>query len=156
PFAFRGGASPLDVWFRLKSGIAGTPMPAYGAAASDAELLALAHYVLSLARKPVWKMNAEELRAHYAGEEKEARPWPVRHGRRIIYREGCLFCHTPIREDGSLIEELRLAGGQRWATGAFGDFVSFNLTSDPEYGIGKRTDEEIRRVVTSGVRHDGT
>jgi mono/diheme cytochrome c family protein len=156
PWAFRGGARPRDIYLRLKGGMDGTPMPAYAQSADDDELWNLTNYVLSLARKPAWQMSAVELRALYAQRDADAKANPVKWGSYLIYRQGCLFCHTPIREDGSLVEPLRLAGGQLWRVGAYGDFVSYNLTSDEETGLGKRTDDEIKRVITTGVRHDGS
>ena len=34
--------------------------------------------------------------------------------------------------------------------------ISRNITSDPEDGIGKWSDDEIKRAVTTGIRPDGT
>jgi hypothetical protein len=34
--------------------------------------------------------------------------------------------------------------------------VSRNITSDPADGIGKWSDAEIKRAITSGIRPDGT
>jgi hypothetical protein len=34
--------------------------------------------------------------------------------------------------------------------------LSRNITSDPEHGIGKWTDAEIKRAIVDGVRPDGT
>ena len=45
---FKGGHQPSDIYVRLTSGLAGTPMPAYEDVLSDAERWALAHYVKSL------------------------------------------------------------------------------------------------------------
>ena len=66
----------------------GTPMPSFADAASDAEMWDLANYVVSLARKPVWSMTAEEVAAFYArqdaeaqGESGEARRAARRHAR---------------------------------------------------------------------------
>lgn len=43
---YRGGRRPLDLFYRIKAGIKGTPMPA--AAVSDAEIWDLVNYVMSL------------------------------------------------------------------------------------------------------------
>ena len=48
-----------------------------------------------------------------------------------------------------------LAGGQRFEWNGTGVAFSGNLTPDPETGIGKRTDDELKRVLKSGVSHDG-
>lgn len=47
---FRGGGSARDIYLRFATGLAGTPMPAYGAdQMTDEERWALVHYVKSLA-----------------------------------------------------------------------------------------------------------
>jgi hypothetical protein len=141
---------------RLRTGMNGTPMPSYAAAASDQELWDLANYVVSLRRKPVWEMSADEVSAFYDAEAGHAARSPTDRGRHLVETLGCPFCHTPIREDGSPIEELRLAGGQRWILAPYGEFVSINLTSHESYGIGRATDDQIKRVLTRGIRRDGT
>ena len=62
----------------------GTPMPSFADAASDAEMWDLANYVVSLARKPVWSMNADEVAAFYAQQEAdgEGRPGQARRASR--------------------------------------------------------------------------
>ena len=60
PWIFRGGATPLDVFMRFRAGMSGSPMPSFKDAATDADMWDLAHYVMSLRRKPVWEMNADE------------------------------------------------------------------------------------------------
>ena len=116
----------------------------------------LANYVLSLARKPVWAMNGEEIAAFYAMHEEAAKRNPVAHGKYLVNSLGCEFCHTALNDDKSLMENLRLAGGQRWNLYPFGDFVSYNLTSDKETGLGNWTDDQIKAVLTKGIRPDGT
>ena len=73
PWTFHGGSTPRDVYLRFRTGMSGTPMPSFADAASDAEMWDLANYVVSLGRKPVWSMNADEvasvLRAQDASEE---------------------------------------------------------------------------------------
>jgi hypothetical protein len=39
---------------------------------------------------------------------------------------------------------------------AYGDFVSYNLTSDKDTGLGGWTDDQIKTFLTRGVRRDGT
>jgi mono/diheme cytochrome c family protein len=156
PWTFRGGATPQDVYLRFRTGMNGTPMPSFVDAASEAELRNLAAYVLTLARKPAWDMTANELKAFYQAQNAEAARDPVRRGRYIVSSIGCTYCHTPIRADGSLVDGMLFAGGQKWTTAPFGDFVSYNLTSDKETGIGGWTDDQIKTVLTRGVRPDGT
>jgi hypothetical protein len=66
PWTFHGGATSRDIYLRFRAGMTGTPMPSFADAASEAEMWDLANYVVSLARKPVWSMNAEEVQQHYA------------------------------------------------------------------------------------------
>ena len=49
-----------------------------------------------------------------------------------------------------------MAGGQLIRVTPFGDFPSANLTSDPGTGLGNWTDDQIKAVLTRGVRPDGT
>jgi CheY-like chemotaxis protein len=156
PWTFRGGATPQDVYLRFRTGMNGTPMPSFVDAATDGDLRNLAAYVLTLARKPVWDMDAAELTAFYQAQAAEAARDPVRRGRYLVQSIGCTFCHTPVRADGSLVDGMLFAGGQRWRAVPFGDFVSYNLTSDKETGLGGWTDDQIKTLVTRGVRRDGS
>src|SRR5262245_18515985 len=134
----------------------GTPMPSIVTAATETELRNLAAYVLTLARKPVWDMNAEEVTDFYKAQATGAKRDPVRHGRYIVSTLGCSFCHTPVRADGSLVDGMLLASGQKWGAPPFGDFVSYDLTSDKETGLGAWTDAQITTVLTKGIRPDAT
>ena len=156
PWTFRGGATPQDVYLRFRTGMNGTPMPSFVGAATETELRNLAVYVLSLARKPVWEMTAQEVTAFYQAQAAQAARDPVRHGRYLVSTIGCSFCHTPVRADGSLVDGMLFAGGQKWTATPFGDFVSYNLTSDKETGLGAWTDDQIKAVLTRGVRPDGS
>ena len=48
-----------------------------------------------------------------------------------------------------------MAGGAVKMTNRRGTFVSRNLTPDRETGLGRRTDDEVKRVLRSGVFPDG-
>jgi cbb3-type cytochrome c oxidase subunit III len=156
PWTFRGGATPQDVYLRFRTGMNGTPMPSFVTAASETELRSLAAYVLTLARKPVWDMTADEVSAFYQAQAAEAVRDPVRRGRYVVSTIGCSYCHTPVRADGSLVDGMLFAGGQKWTATPFGDFVSYNLTSDKETGLGGWTDDQIKAVLTRGIRPDGS
>ena len=156
PWTFRGGSSPNDIYFRFLTGIDGSPMPSYAGSATEREMHDLANYVTSIARKPVWTMTAGELRAFYASLEKSARENPVERGKHLVSSIGCADCHTPVREDGMLIEELKFAGGQRWDLYPFENTVSYNLTSDKETGLGNWSDDQIKTFLTTGVRRNGS
>jgi len=45
---FRGGRRPIDLYWRIKNGIAGTPMPAASGQLSDDDLWHVVDYVRSL------------------------------------------------------------------------------------------------------------
>jgi hypothetical protein len=61
-----------------------------------------------------------------------------------------------VRADGSLVDGMLFAGGQKWSAMPFGDFVSYNLTSDKETGLGGWSDDQIKAVLTQGIRPDGS
>ena len=74
-------------------------------------------------------------------------------GRYIVMTTGCLGCHATPGPQGP-IPEMYDAGGLKFVT-TEGTFVSRNLTPDQETGLGRRTDEEVKRVLRSGVFPDG-
>jgi mono/diheme cytochrome c family protein len=156
PWTFRGGSRPDEIYLRLRGGMNGTPMPSFASAATPPEMFDLAIYVASLGRKPAWDMTADELAAFYQAEQDAAAKNPIARGRHLVETMGCVTCHTPIREDGSLVQELRLAGGQRTRVEPYGTFVSTNLTSDPATGLGVWTNDQIKKAIVRGVRRDGS
>jgi mono/diheme cytochrome c family protein len=66
---FRGGRRPIDIYYRVKNGINGTPMPAAVSSMTDEDIWALVHYVGSLSEKP--RTRAHRGAAH-ADENKGA------------------------------------------------------------------------------------
>jgi len=156
PWTFHGGASADDVFMRFRAGMSGTPMPSFAGAASDVEMWDLANYVVSLARKPLWEMNAQEVAAFYAEQDRQARANPVARGRYLVETTGCPLCHSPIDEKRRLIPGFYMAGGLRVRVEPFGDYPTGNLTSDKATGLGTWTDAEIKQVITRGILRDGT
>jgi mono/diheme cytochrome c family protein len=84
-------------------------------------------------------------------------PAVVARGAYLVYgAAACANCHIP-REEWPKLN----AGGTPPLTGGhvfplpFGTWFSANLTSDPETGIGRRTDGELARVLRTGTRADG-
>jgi hypothetical protein len=52
---------------------------------------------------------------------------------------------------------LAYAGGREFPSfGQIPATVSRNITPDPEHGIGKWSDDDIKRAITIGIRPDGT
>jgi hypothetical protein len=75
-------------------------------------------------------------------------------GKYIVTVSGCGDCHNtpgPTGPDPSMY----LAGGAKLGFKGAGIAVSRNLTPDPETGLGKIKDDEIKRVLRNGVFHDG-
>jgi mono/diheme cytochrome c family protein len=156
PWSFRGGSSVRDIYLRFRTGMNGTPMPSFLGAATEGELWQLAVFVKTMGRKPLWEMKSDEVANFYKDQEQKAASDIVKHGEYIASISGCALCHSPYRPDNTMLEGMKYAGGQLWRVNPFGDFVSYNLTSDKETGLGNWTDQQIKSFVTTGVRRDGT
>jgi cytochrome c oxidase cbb3-type subunit 2 len=156
PWTFHGGPGAQDIYLRFSAGMSGTPMPSFRDSASDIEMWDLANYVVSLARKPLWQMNADEVTAFYARQDEAARANPVKRGQYLVDTMACALCHSPVDDHQRLIPGLKMAGGFRIHVDPFGDYPTGNLTSDKETGLGNWSDDEIMRVMTRGILKDGT
>jgi hypothetical protein len=75
-------------------------------------------------------------------------------GRYLVMTVGCIGCHATNGSQGPDLTRY-LAGGALKIHTPQGTFVSRNLTPDPETGIGRRTDDELKRVLRSGTFADG-
>src|SRR5262245_58795623 len=75
-------------------------------------------------------------------------------GRYIVMITGCNGCHAMNGPRGPDLTKY-LAGGGLMMRTANGTFVSRNLTPDPETGLSRRSDDEIKRVLRSGTFPDG-
>jgi len=72
---------------------------------------------------------------------------------------GCEVCHTPsdwTQHGAPSLAGLELAGQPLPLAGFPGAAVAPNITSDPETGAGKWTDDEIARAIREGIKHDGS
>jgi cbb3-type cytochrome c oxidase subunit III len=156
PWTFHGGATARDIYLRFRTGMMGTPMPSFKDAATDAEMWDLANYVVSLARKPLWAMNADEVAVFYTQRDADAKANPVKRGRQIVTTVGCGICHSPVDQDRRVLPGMLMAGGLRIRIEPFGDYPTGNLTSDKETGLGNWTDDEIKQTITRGILRDGT
>lgn len=74
-------------------------------------------------------------------------------GRYIVMTAGCIGCHFMNGEQGPDLTKY-LAGGGLKIQSAHGTMVSRNLTTDPETGLARRTDDDVKRVLRSGVFPD--
>ena len=75
-------------------------------------------------------------------------------GRYLVVTTGCIGCHATNGSQGPDLTKY-MAGGALKIHTPQGIFVSRNLTPDPETGIGRRTDDELKRVLRSGTFADG-
>jgi hypothetical protein len=75
-------------------------------------------------------------------------------GRYIVVRTGCIGCHMTPGPQGPRWD-MYLAGGAKFVTAAAGQVVTRNLTPDQETGLGKKSNEDILRVLRNGVFSDG-
>lgn len=66
----------------------------------------------------------------------------------------CMECHTPMGEKGPMFDTRLGAGGFEFH-GPWGTSVSANLTSH-EDGLAGYTDDEIKTMITQGIRPDGS
>lgn len=75
-------------------------------------------------------------------------------GRYIVMTTGCIGCHATNGPQGPDLTKY-LAGGSVKSQTKQATYVSRNLTPDKETGLGRRTDDEVKRVLRSGVFPDG-
>jgi len=75
-------------------------------------------------------------------------------GKYIVMITGCADCHTPPGPNGPDFSRY-MGGGLKTSFKGHGTFVSANITPDRADGLGRRTDEDVLRVLRSGVSADG-
>ena len=147
PWTFRGGDAPQQIFLRLSTGLAPAPMPAYVSLSGESrwELVA---FLESKRRTPPWA-PAGKLDGPGQSADLEAR------GRYLVHAEMCGLCHTEI--DRALIyrDDRYLAGGMRVGAYPQGVFISRNLTSDPNTGLGRWSDAEVASAIRDGRSKDG-
>jgi mono/diheme cytochrome c family protein len=79
---------------------------------------------------------------------------PVERGRYLVDSVmTCHNCHTPMGPNGPQLDKA-LSGGLRFDEPPF-DVTAPNITPDPETGIGKWSDADVKRALLDGVRPDG-
>ena len=140
------------------------PIPVYQKL-SDGDAAAITAYLLSL--KPV---------RHTVGRNEYMIPLPPDYGPPVMHVDEpsrsdnvvygsylatfahCVLCHTPPAKDGPIDMSRAFAGGRELPDFRKPDAVtvSRNITSDPEDGIGKWSDAQIKRAIVDGIRPDGT
>ena len=76
-------------------------------------------------------------------------------GRYLVTIGSCGDCHATPGPQGPRLKEMYLAGGFKMARKGAGTFVSMNITPDKDTGVGKWTDDDIKRVLRNGLAPDG-
>jgi len=71
-------------------------------------------------------------------------------GEYLFHLANCYGCHTDVDNDGT-----PLAGGRKLAT-EFGTFITPNITSDKQAGIGSWTDYQFINAVKHGIAPNGS
>ena len=72
----------------------------------------------------------------------------------IVRTAGCIGCHATNGSQGPDLTKYLAGGAVKFQT-AHATFVSRNLTPDKETGLARRRDDEVTRVLRSGVFPDG-
>ncbi len=147
--------------------IIGPPMPVDTyRGMSDRDLAAIAKYLRTIkpVRHPVgrtqFKAPPEPHDPTVTHIEEPPRQDKIAYGAYLAGPVGhCFGCHTVPRPDGSSFDRHRLYAGGRDMPD-YGDLtkrvVSRNITSDPDDGIGKWSNGDIKRAIDTGVRPDGS
>jgi|GEM_PF-100642 len=123
-------------------------LPAGGAGTSVllAEASTLSHHVgPGPFRSPVDTLPVWEMRGDPASDD------PVERGAYLARAGNCVSCHTEDTEARSGF----MAGGKEIES-PFGTFYGTNITPHPEDGIGRWTEEDLRRSLREGRGPDGT
>jgi cytochrome c2 len=76
-------------------------------------------------------------------------------GRYLVTLGSCGQCHSTPGPRGPQLKEMYLAGGNKMIRKGHGTYLSMNLTSDAETGLGKWSDDELTRVLRNGLAPDG-
>ncbi len=72
----------------------------------------------------------------------------------IVRTSGCIGCHATNGAQGPDLTKYLAGGALKFQT-AHATYVSRNLTPDKQTGLARRTDDEVKRVLRSGVFPDG-
>jgi mono/diheme cytochrome c family protein len=89
-----------------------------------------------------------------AGTIAAAAQTPVERGRYLVDTiMTCHNCHTPMGPNGPQFDKA-LSGGLRFNEPPF-DVTAPNITPDPETGIGKWSDADLKKALQLGIRPNG-
>jgi mono/diheme cytochrome c family protein len=141
------------------------PIPMYREL-SDRDAAAVAAYLLSL--KPIRHAVPErnqykiDLPADYGPPvthvAEPKRDDKVAYGGYLATFGHCVLCHTPPGKEAPFDMSRAFAGGRDLPNfpNTSAVVVSRNITPDPDHGIGKWSDAQIKRAIVAGIRPDGT
>src|SRR5262249_11103180 len=88
------------------------------------------------------------------GASAAAAQTPLERGRYLVHTDSpCLNCDRPRGPNGPQFDKA-LSGGLRFDEPPF-DVTASNITPDPETGIGKWSDADIKKALLEGVRPAG-
>lgn len=76
-------------------------------------------------------------------------------GHYLVTIGSCADCHATPGPEGPDLKNMYLAGGMKLTRRGVGTYVSMNLTPDKDTGLGKWSDDDIKRVLRNGVAPDG-
>jgi mono/diheme cytochrome c family protein len=148
PWTFHGGSDPNQIWLRLTTGLAGTNMRSYTYGVTPDQRWDLVSYVESLARVAPWQSGGKP-----GGPGQQADL--LQRGEYLVHAEMCGLCHTQINRTGIYRgDDFYLAGGMRVVAYPHGVFITRNLTSDKETGLGRWTEPQIVNALRNGRAPD--
>ena len=144
PWTFRGGSDPKQIWLRVTTGLAPSPMPAFESVMTPDQRWDVVNYVLSLARVPAWEPGGK---LEGPGQEEDL----LKRGRYLLHSQMCGICHTQTNPTGIYRgDDFYLAGGMRVGVYPHAVYISRNLTPDKETGLGNWTEKEIANALRNG------
>lgn len=143
---YGGGSRAADIYKTLTTGIAGSPMPPF-ASLDDATRADIAAYVESLQVPSAQRtlVSREDWRKALSSKER---------GEYMVRAMSCALCHNSYDEKGAYYVKPYLAGGVAITLPGTGVFPTRNITSHPADGLGRWTEEEVIRVITTGHAPD--
>lgn len=144
PWTFRGGSDPEQVWLRLTTGLMPSPMPSFADTLSDDERWDVTNYVASIARTAPWEPGG---RLEGPGSDPDL----MKRGHYLAHTENCGLCHTPTNITGAYRGNDRWLSGGMWTrANPYGVYLTRNLTSDLETGIGGWTEQQLATAIRTG------
>lgn len=142
---YRWGATLKEIYFRIATGLNGTPMEGYADRMTSNEIVHLSSYLKSLYEK------AEKIRWVKTNPDPDL----LHRGDYLTRAMTCQLCHTPFNTDLSYREKVRFSGGIKVSSFPDGIYYSRNITPDIESGLGEWSVAEIQQALTRGISKNG-